>query len=143
MNILAGVDFSQSAQKIIDQAALLARGLDAKIWLVHVAEPDPDFVGYELDPTVMRDVVAKKYHAEHRQLQDMSGALRDDGFDCVALLIQGSTVETLLAEAGKVMADMIVIGSHGKGALKRLLLGSTSEGILHRAEIPVHIVPTR
>jgi len=143
VNLLTGIDFSESAEKIIDETKILARGLNAKIWLVHVAEPDPAFVGYEGDPKVMRDVIAKKYHEEHRKLQTIGQELRDDGLDCVALLVQGATVETILAEASKVEADMIVIGSHGRGALKRLLIGSTSEGVLHRSEIPVHIVPTR
>jgi nucleotide-binding universal stress UspA family protein len=143
MDILVGIDFSESAQKVIDQSAVLAEALNAKIWLVHVAEPDPAFVGYEADPKVMRDVVAKKYHEEHRQLQAIGETLRDSGLNCVALLVQGATVETILAEASEVEADMIVIGSHGRGALKRLLIGSTSEGVLHRSEIPVHIVPTR
>jgi nucleotide-binding universal stress UspA family protein len=143
MNLLVGIDFSESAQAIIDQAVLLARALNAKIWLIHVAEPDPAFVGYEADPAVMRDVVAKKYHEEHRHLQAMSRSLREDGCDCVGLLVQGATVETILREAANLAADMIVIGSHGKGALKRLLIGSTSEGVLHQSDIPVHIVPTR
>lgn len=143
MNILVGVDFAESARKIIDQSAILARALGAKIWLIHVAEPDPAFVGYEADPTVLRDAVAKRYHEEHRRLQGMSRGLRDDGLDCVALLVQGATVETILREATTVSADMIVIGSHGKGVLQRLLIGSTSEGVLHHAEIPVHVVPTR
>ncbi|MDP6183198.1 MAG: universal stress protein [Gammaproteobacteria bacterium] len=143
MNILAGIDFSESAQKIIDQTVMLAKALNAKIWLIHVAEPDPAFVGYEADPEVMRDVVAKKYHEEHRDLQAIASALRGDGLDCVALLVQGATVATLLREAAHLPAALIVIGSHGKGALKRLLIGSTSEGILHASEIPVHIVPTR
>lgn len=143
MDILVGIDFSDSARKVIDQAALLARALGAKIWLLHVAEPDPAFVGYKGDPTVMRDDVAEKYHDEHRQLQAMGQALRDGGLDCVALLVQGATVETILREAANLSADMIIIGSHGKGALKRLLIGSTSEGVLHHCEIPLHVVPTR
>ena len=122
---------------------MLAHALGAKIWLVHVAAPDPLFVGYESDPTVMRDVVAKHYHEEHRQIQAISDTLRRAGLDCVALLVQGPTVETLLREARGVAAGMIVIGSHGKNALSRLVLGSTSEGVLHRTEVPVHIVPTR
>ena len=143
MNILVGIDFSESAQKIIDETLTLAHALGAKIWLVHVAAPDPAFVGYESDPTVLRDAVAKHYHEEHRQLQAVSRTLRDEGLDCVALLVQGPTVETLLHEAKNVAAPMIVIGSHGKNVFSRMLLGSTSEGVLHRTEIPVHIVPTR
>ncbi len=143
MNILVGIDFGESSHLITQAAALLARALEAKIWLVHVAEPDPEFVGYEADSTAMRDVVAKRYHAEHRDLQTIAQGLRDDGLDCVGLLVQGATVATLLHEADKVAADIIVVGSHGKGVIKRLLIGSTSEGVLHRASVPVYVVPTR
>lgn len=143
MNILVGIDFGEFSHRITQAAAQLARGLGAKIWLVHVAEPDPEFVGYEADSTQMRDVVAKRYHAEHRDLQAIAQGLRDDGLDCVGLLVQGATVATVLREADKVAADIIVVGSHGKGVLKRLLMGSTSEGVLHRADVPVYVVPTR
>ena len=143
MNILVGIDFGESSPVITQAAAMLARGLKAKIWLVHVAEPDPEFVGYEADSTPMRDVVAKRYHAEHRDLQAIAQGLRDEGLDCVGLLVQGATVATLLHEAANIAADMIVVGSHGKGVLKRLLIGSTSEGVLHHANVPVYVVPTR
>ena len=79
----AGVAFTM-AEKIG-----IARALDAKIWLLHVCAPDPQFIGYELDPAAMRDVVAKRYHEEHRELQAMARRLRDGGLDCTALLVQG------------------------------------------------------
>ncbi len=52
-------------------------------------------------------------------------------------------VETILQEVDKLDADLIVIGSHGRGAVLRALLGSTSEGVLHRTRVPVLIVPAR
>lgn len=143
MNILVGIDFADSSHLITQAAALLARGLGGRIWLVHVAEPDPEFIGYEADSTAMRDVVAKRYHAEHQQLQGIAQDLRDDGLDCVALLVQGATASTLLAESDKLAADILVVGSHGKGAFKRLLIGSTSEAVLHHANVPVYVVPVR
>ena len=143
MNILVGVDFSDSARKVIAQAALLTRAPGAKIRLLHVAEPDPEFVGYKGDPTVMRDDMGEKYPPKHRQLQTTSQTLRDDGLNCVARLVQGATVETILRQAANLAADRFVVGSHRESALKRLLIGSTSEGILHPCKIPLHLVPTR
>ncbi|MBW2274656.1 MAG: universal stress protein, partial [Deltaproteobacteria bacterium] len=49
----------------------------------------------------------------------------------------------ILAEAKRLAADMIVMGSHGHGALYRALLGSVSEGVLHKATCPLTIVPGR
>jgi nucleotide-binding universal stress UspA family protein len=142
MRILAAIDFSESSQAVIKQARKLAQALPAKIWLLHVAEPDPDFVGYRDDPEVMRDVVAKRYHTEHKQLQELAGQLRGASMDCVALLVQGTTADTILKEGTRLSVDMIVVGSHGKGAMKQLILGSTSEGVLRRATVPVFVVPT-
>ena len=61
---------------------------------------------------------------------------RARGIDCTALLIQGSTPETLVREAARLHADLIMLGSHGHGAIHRALLGSVSEGVLHHARLP-------
>ena len=142
MELLAAVDFSDSTEKVIENARNISKSLNAKMWLIHVAEPDPDFVGYAAGPQTERDAVASRFHDEHKSLQHYAEKLRAEGIDCVALLVQGSTVETILHEAEKLSVGMIVVGSHGKGALMRVLVGSTSEGILHRSSLPVLVVPT-
>ena len=140
-NVLAAVDFSEVTADVIDRAALIAKSLGCQLWLVHVAEPDPDFVGWEPGPPGVRDQVARHLREEHRQLQAFASEQRDAGIDTTALLVQGPTVAMILAEARKLEADLIVVGSHGRGAMYRLLLGSTSEGVLHKAPVPVLIVP--
>jgi len=74
MNILAAIDLSESSQKVIEQIKKLAKPLSAKLWLLHVANVDPDLefssVGSEeisyLDAGGARDAIAKKFHDEHR-----------------------------------------------------------------------------
>ena len=141
MKLLVAIDIPESSAVVIGAAKSLANKTDDTIILLHVAAPDPDFVGYDVDPPVMRDAVAARFHEEHRLLQTLGKALRDDGLECAALLVQGPTVETILREAGKVSADLIVLGSHGKGILKRMALGSVSEGVLRQAIVPVLVVP--
>jgi nucleotide-binding universal stress UspA family protein len=51
-------------------------------------------------------------------------------------------VDAILTEAKDVGADMIVVGSHGRGAMYQLLVGSVSEGVLHRSRLPVLVIPT-
>jgi nucleotide-binding universal stress UspA family protein len=142
MNILVAMDLSASSESVVSCAREMARGLGAKTWLIHVADPDPDFVGYEPGPQTVRDAVAHTFHEEHRQLQACADQLRDEGVDCTALLVQGPTVATLLHEAEKLEVQLIILGSHGKGAVKKLLVGSTSEGVLQKATVPVLVVPT-
>lgn len=139
--ILVAIDFSPVSDAVVEHAASLATAFSAELTLVHVAAPDPDFVGYEAGPQTVRDARAETLHVEHRELQETAESLRDRGIRAHALLIQGPTVKTLLAEAQRIEADTIVLGSRGHGALYRALLGSVSEGMLSEARCPLVIVP--
>lgn len=140
--LLVPVDFSAVSDATVALAEQLAKATSASVWLLHVAQPDPDFVGYEAGPPNVRDDVAHEMRGTHAHLQQYSAQLRGRGIDATALQVQGATVETILHEAERVGADLIVLGSHGHGALRRALLGSISEGVLHRATCPVVIVPS-
>ncbi len=142
MKLLVGIDLSPSTEKVVEKAAVLARALSAKIWLLHVADPEPDFVGFDASPAYDRDVRSRTFHAEHSQLQAIANKLRLDGLDATALLVQGPTAATILQEAVKLAADMVIVGSHGRGAIHRLLVGSVSEEVLRKAGCPVLIIPT-
>ncbi len=139
--ILAALDFSAVTDDVIARAAEIAEAFGAALWLLHVAAPDPDFIGYEPGPQSVRQSVAAELHDVHRRLQDHSAELRARGIDCTALLVQGSTPETIVREGDRLDADLIVLGSHGHGLLRRALLGSVSEHVLHNARRPLLIVP--
>jgi nucleotide-binding universal stress UspA family protein len=141
--ILAAIDFSAATDAVIAQAVELARAFGAALYLIHVAAPDPEFVGYEPGPDSVRQSVAAELRDVHRQVQERSAALRAGGIDCTGLLVQGSTPETLVSEAERLAADIIVLGSHGHGALHRALLGSVSEHVLHHAKRPLLILPRK
>lgn len=141
MNILAAVDFSAVTQDVRDALRRICGALPAKIWLVHVAPPEPDFVGYGAGPDAVRSQVAAEHRARHQQLQRLADEMRAEAIDTTALLLQGPTVETLIAEAAKLQAGLIVLGSHGHGAVYDLLVGSVAEGVVRRSKIPVLLVP--
>lgn len=143
MNILVCIDFSDSTEKVVSNSEKLAKGVSAKLWILHVAEPEPDFVGYDPGPQYIRDSLAEQFHQEHRLAQEIAKKMREKGLEATALLIQGSTAEVILETAEKIEADIIVIGTHGKGAVYHLLVGSVSEAVIHKAECPIFVVPTR
>ena len=140
-NILTAIDFSDMAQTVVRTAAELARTDGAHLWLVHVAAPNPDFVGYEAGPVHVRDDRAKTLHREHQTLQVSAQWLRDAGIEVTPLLVQGNTAETLLKLAQKHHADAIVIGSHGHGSIRKWLGGSVTQAVLKQAVCPIVIVP--
>jgi nucleotide-binding universal stress UspA family protein len=152
MKLLVGIDLSESTGKVVEKAAAIATALPAKLWLLHTTKPEPadlyiagqvpDAIGLEADPQIVRDSLAHRFQSEHRQLQEIADRLRTAGLDATALLVEGAAVTTILKQAANLDVDMIVLGSHGHGKMYQLLLGSVSEGVLHKAECPVLVVPT-
>ena len=142
MKILVCVDLSESTEIILNKIEQLAKSLSAEVWLLHNAEPAPDVVEFKADPLAARESLAKKFHDEHRQIQGLADRLRKAGIETTALLVHGKTVDAILQEASDVEADLIVVGSHGRGAMYQLLVGSVSEGVLHKSKLPVLVIPT-
>ena len=106
-----------------------------------MAAPDPDFVGFSAGPAEVRDAIAHALREEQRELEALAERASQTGVEVEPLMIQGPTVEAIVSKAGDLDADIIVLGSHGHGALMRALLGSVSEGVLRKAGRPVLIVP--
>jgi nucleotide-binding universal stress UspA family protein len=143
MKVLVAVDLSPASDKVVAAAGRVATQTGAEVYVLHVAEPEPDFVGYEAGPEVVRGQVAREYREEHRGVQKLADGLRADGIEATALLVRGPTVVTTLAQAEKLGAELIVVGSHGHGAIYDVLVGSYSAGVLRGSSVPVLVVPTR
>jgi nucleotide-binding universal stress UspA family protein len=143
MRLLVALDLSEPTELIVKEAELVAKKMSARIWILHNAEPEPSILEFKSDPQTARESLAEKFHREHRQIQEIAKRLRNEGLEATALLVHGPTVETILKEASDLEVDMIIVGSHGRGAVFQLLMGSVSEGILRGSRCPVLIVPTR
>jgi nucleotide-binding universal stress UspA family protein len=141
MNLLVAVDFSPVTDRVIDTAAALAHDCGGMITLLHVARPEPDFVGYEAGPQSVRDQVATEFRTQRRTLQEHADRLRAVGIDATPMVVQGAIAETILEQAGRAGAGLIVVGTHGRGAVMDLLVGSVSEGVIRRSPVPVVVVP--
>ncbi len=141
--IVTAIDFSEVSNDIIELTAELAAALAAEVLLIHVAAPNPDFVGYEAGPQSERDARARELRGEHEELHRLAEQLHGKGLRATPLLIQGPTVEKIVDEIRRVEADLAVVGSHGRGALYRALLGSVSQGLIRAAPCPVVVVPAR
>lgn len=142
MKLLVGVDLSESTEKVVKKAEAIASALAARVWLLHVAEPEPDFVGLKAGPPTVRDDLSEQFHDEHRQVQAIADRWRKVGIDATALLVQGATAETILKKAAELQIDMIVVGSHGRSAMYQLLVGSVSEKLIHKSGCPILVIPT-
>ena len=139
--ILVPVDFSDTTPGLLETAKKLATAFGSRVILLHVSEPEPDFVGFEPGPMAVRQTVARDLKAEHQKVEALKAGCGLP--DVLALHIQGPAIEKILDEAAAQNADLIVMGSHGHGALYELLVGSVTTGVLKDARCPVVVVPVR
>lgn len=141
MTVVIAVDMSAVSSRAVEAVRRLFPHEGLRVVLVHVAEPDPAFVGWEGGPEVVRDQMADIYRHARREVEAMATSLRDDGIDAVGVTIQGVVVDTILSEAARADANLIVVGSQGHGAAFDLFAGSVSSGLIRKAAVPVLVVP--
>ncbi|MCF6313604.1 MAG: universal stress protein [Verrucomicrobiales bacterium] len=141
-NIAVGIDFSDRGMAVLDRAADLALALDAHLFLVHIYAPEPDFVGYAEFAYPGKDERAQELREEKAKIRELIDALKKRGVEATGYMREGDTVHALLEFTQQREASMLVIGSHGKGFVERLLLGSVAEGIIRHATLPVVVVPS-
>ena len=141
--LLVPIDFSAGTDQVLQTASRLAQATGAELRLLHVAPPEPDFVPYDAGPAVVRDQVAADLREEHREIQKMAADLLDQGIQASARMVMGSFIETIIEQADRCLADMIILGSHGHGALFRMVLGSVSEGVVRHSTCPVLVIPIK
>jgi len=141
MKILAAMDLSTTTPAVLREARMWTRRMDAELILIHVAEPDPDFVGYGAGPESVRLAVAHKFTRAHKQIEKAAAELRKDGIDATALLLQGATAETILREANTLSVDVILMGTRAHGSLHEILVGSVSKEVLQKSTRPILLIP--
>jgi nucleotide-binding universal stress UspA family protein len=140
--LLVAVDFSDGTEHVMAVAARLARSAGATVHLLHVAAGEPAFVGYDAPGGPEdRDHRAGELRDEHQALGVLADALTDAGVAVKPLLVKGATADVILREADRLGAALIVVGSHGHGAVHRFLVGSTPDALVRRSELPVLVVP--
>ena len=140
-NILVTIDFKRNDQLLIDKAFQLAESFDSKLWLIHIAAPDPDFVGYEVGPQYIRDSRASDLRKEHKLLQEYADKLKKKGVNAEGILVQGATIEMILDEAKKLNVDLIIAGHQEHNFIYKVFVGSVSKGVVKKSKIPVLLVP--
>jgi len=135
--IVALVDFSDVTPKVVDHALELAQKFESEIFLVHVVPPMPVVVDYA--PAVTSDT--EDADARLVQLQILHDSMIKRHAVVCTRLLKGPAVETLLTHLPSMNPDLIVMGSHGHGALYNLIVGSVTQGIIKHAAWPVMIIP--
>jgi len=142
--ILAAVDFSQITQKVIEGASALAESMQAKLVLLNVWEPIASYVpvGAAMDViTAPVPVEPPDLNLVKERLEQFASPLRGKGLSVETIVSTALPVDEILNQSKLLDASMIVLGSHGHGALFQLFSGSVVTSVLHKSSIPVTVIP--
>ncbi len=136
--ILVGVDFSPSSDRALAQAVRFASRVGGRLEIVHVA-PSSLEAPIELYRRGPRD--DRALTTAEGALSDCVSWALDEAVPARAHLRMGRAADGMLAVADELTSDLIVVGSHGRGAIGKTFLGSVSDELLRRSARPVLVVP--
>ena len=144
--ILVPVDGSPTSNRGLREAVRLAKGQRASLQLVHVV--DHHYVlmsGAEIG--VQMDELIRSLEQGGRQiLRKAEAFVKQQGLKCSTALLEtftGPAADPIVRQAKKWRADLIVIGTHGRRGVKRLVMGSDAEQIVRTSPMPVMLVRSK
>lgn len=142
--IVVAVDFSNATPGVIEQAKLHARSHEAQMRLIHVIEPEPSYAAYGFTPNEFPAIHDYQKEVKRRaadKLHELAKETSVGAPDSTAFITEGSPLRCIADYVEESKADLLVLGSHGHGAIASLLLGSVAEGMVRRAKVPTLVVP--
>src|ERR1041384_6892380 len=140
--ILLPTDFSGCANFALPYAASIARAAAATIICVQVVEPVVPAVGYTglAEPMPIADISDQLEDSAERQLPKLAECEECSGLKIEAVIVHGDAAAEIVRVAAEREVDLIVISSHGRTGLGRMIFGSTAEAVVRHAKCPVLVV---
>lgn len=135
--ILHPTDFSESSMAAFEMACSLARSHGSRVVVVHVVPPPPMPPHAPVLTTPPSSEYREHLYKELVKIQPKKGGVAID-----YQLLDGDPAERILEMARSLPADLIVMGTHGRTGLERLVVGSVAEHVLRHASCPVLTVKT-
>lgn len=151
--VLIALDFDPSAEKVAETGYSLAKSMKAEVYLVHVMGGLNYYTTLEYSPIMgysgfstagaapgMIDV-DKIREASEDFLNESKKHLGDENIQTI--VTDGDTADEIITTAKSINADVIVVGTHSRRGIDKILMGSVAEKVFHRTTIPLFIIPTK
>ncbi len=135
--ILVPVDGSEYSLRALDQALFIANSTGAAVTAMNVIESAPTV--YVESQKLLNDLMANYRKESSRVLDKCQEVARKNGMKIETVIAEGDAAANITGYAEKEAFDLIVIGSRGLGKFKEMVLGSTSNKVLHRTKCSVLI----
>ena len=148
--ILIALDYNPSAQKVAGLGYELSSAMNATAILLHVISDITYYTSLNYSPIMGFDSFSSAIETDNideltkgaqNYLDKTKEHLNDKSIK--TLVRSGNFSDTILDTASDMKADMIVMGTHSRRGLEKILMGSVAESVLHHSTIPVFIIPTK
>ncbi len=134
--ILCAVDFAEYSPQVADYTQTLAKALQAEIYVLYVAPTLAQYVGFQVSPSSIEnfvgEIISGAEETMNKFIQDNFSETKASGH-----VLTGYAAEEILTFADQNNIDLIVMGTHGRKGIDRILFGSVAERVVKSAKIPV------
>lgn len=134
--IICAVDLSQHSGIVADYAKTLAQGLGSEIYVIHAAPSLAQYVGFHVPPSSIESFVGEIVAGAEKSL-DTFVAENFPNMKVTTKVLNGYAAEEILAYGESISADLIIMGTHGRTGIDRILFGSVAERVVKSSSIPV------
>lgn len=134
-NLVVGVDGSEVSVRAARQAVDLARVFGAKVILLNVV--NPIILPGDAPWASLEEIQLAEVERGQQIVQEVQRAI---GGETQALVKVGPTAQVIVEVAGALHDAMVVVGSTGKGVVKRMLVGSVADRVVHLCPVPVLVI---
>ena len=150
--ILIALDYNPSAQKIAETGYALAKSMNAQVILLHIISdaayyslpnysPIMGFNSFNNLDIIQTDIIEVLKKAAQEYLDKSKQHLGDESIQTIVK--DGDFGQSILDTATEMNVDVIVMGTHSRNGLDKILMGSVAEKVLHKSSIPLFIIPTK
>lgn len=134
--ILCAVDLSEHSKQVAEYAATLAKNLGASVIVVYTAPSLSQYVGFHVPPNTIENFVGEIVTGAEQSMENFVSE-NFTGLEAKGVVLIGYAAEEILNKAKEEEADMIIMGTHGRKGIDRILFGSVAEKVVKNARIPV------
>ena len=140
--ILCAVDFSEGSPQVADYAATLAKATKAEILCLYIAPSLAEYVGFNVPQAALDTFIGDVVVSAETTMNEFTNE-HFKGLPVRGLVLAGYPAEEILKAAKTHHADMIVMGTHGRTGIDRIIFGSVAEKVVTSAACPVLTVKPR
>lgn len=134
--ILCAIDFSEATDKVVEWAGFLAKSMQSEVLLLYVVPNMSRYASFDVSAGYISNFEREILHGAKHNMGDLLKRILA-GVKAKGMVVQGDPSEEILKAAKEQDADSIVVGTHGRKGLDRVVFGSVAEKVVKTSTIPV------